>query len=551
MNNRGRGRGGRQGIPSLEWGNCPDGVGLLMSAAMKASNILKAFSCGLGVFLFSTLLAVAAEKDFAGYDQAFTLRQRMSDLVYRAEVKPHWLGDDRCWYRVQTGAETHEFVLVNPETGGREPAFDHARLAQALAKVTGQRERGDNLPLSNLDFSGTNSFAFSVAGKTWRCSLADYSLAAETEPATEEGAVRRLPSPRASVRTGEQTSLHFINRTTNDVKLFWMDPAGERQFYGLIPAGGEREQNTYAGHVWLVTTGAGDQVAVFESPDGGGDAVIGGDWRSGAENPRRNRRGRQRDAAVSPDGKWTAFIQDNNVFVRSLERGAGNAFALSTNGTAEIFYSGEFHWSPDSKKLVALQTTKGDGRKVYLVESSPKDQEQPKLLSYDYDKPGDKIPVPRPQLFDLAARSQIAVPDGLFTNAWSVDEIRWWPDSSRFTFLFNQRGHQTLRIVAVDAQTGIASAIVDERSGTFIDYSGKEFSQYLDTTHEIIWMSERDGWNHLYLYDAATGAVKNQITKGEWVVRGVDFVDETNRQIWFRAGGSCRGRIRTTSIFAG
>ncbi len=50
-------------------------------------------------------------------------------------------------------------------------------------------------------------------------------------------------------------------------------------------------------------------------------------------------------------------------------------------------------------------------------------------------------------------------------------------------------------------------------------------------------MSERDGWNHLYLFDAKTGAVKNQITKGEWVVRGVDRVDEEKRQVWFRAGG--------------
>jgi len=54
---------------------------------------------------------------------------------------------------------------------------------------------------------------------------------------------------------------------------------------------------------------------------------------------------------------------------------------------------------------------------------------------------------------------------------------------------------------------------------------------------EIIWASERDGWNHLYLYDGATGTVKNQITKGSWKVRGVDKVDEAARQVWFRASG--------------
>ena len=55
-------------------------------------------------------------------------------------------------------------------------------------------------------------------------------------------------------------------------------------------------------------------------------------------------------------------------------------------------------------------------------------------------------------------------------------------------------------------------------------------------------MSERDGWNHLYLYDGATGAVKKQITKGAWAVRGVVAVDEEGRQIWFSASGMYPGK---------
>jgi dipeptidyl aminopeptidase/acylaminoacyl peptidase len=159
------------------------------------------------------------------------------------------------------------------------------------------------------------------------------------------------------------------------------------------------------------------------------------------------------------------------------------------------------------------------------------------LQAIDYRKPGDHIPVDQPQLFDVAAHKQIPVSKELFSNPWSISDVRWEPDSKRFTFLYNQRGHQVLRIVAVDAGTGAAQPIVDEQSRTFIDYTDKVFSEYLDDTGEIIWMSERDGWNHLYLYDARTGRVKNQITKGAWVVRGVDRVDKEQRQIWFRAGG--------------
>ena len=170
--------------------------------------------------------------------------------------------------------------------------------------------------------------------------MADYSLAPDTNAVADESAsVRRLPAPRASLRTGDSVTLDFINRTTNDVKLFWIDPAGDRQNYGVIPGGGEHLQNTYAGHVWLVTSGAGDQLAVFEAGDNGGDAVIGGEQTFQRGNSRRRENGnsnhtRQRPAENSPDGKWSAFIRDNNVFVRDQ---SGAEFQLSTNGSRPRF----------------------------------------------------------------------------------------------------------------------------------------------------------------------------------------------------------------------
>jgi dipeptidyl aminopeptidase/acylaminoacyl peptidase len=66
---------------------------------------------------------------------------------------------------------------------------------------------------------------------------------------------------------------------------------------------------------------------------------------------------------------------------------------------------------------------------------------------------------------------------------------------------------------------------------------GRLYRYDVNDGNEIIWASERDGWEHLYVYDGVTGRVKNQITKGNWVVRNVDWVDQANRQIWFEAGG--------------
>jgi dipeptidyl-peptidase 4 len=248
----------------------------------------------------------------------------------------------------------------------------------------------------------------------------------------------------------------------------------------------------------------------------------------------RRRQGSPRSDS-SPDGKWQTFVKDHNLFLRRKE--SGEEFALSDEGTAADSYEPRAFWSPDSKKLVAIRTAKGDERKVYLIESSPRSQLQPKLHSYDYLKPGDKVAVSKPHLFDVEARKSVPVSDALFENPYSNEEYRWAADSKRFTFLFNQRGHQLLRLVAVDAETGEAKSLIEEKFPTFVDYSNKTYVQFFEKTDEILWMSERDGWNHLYLFDAPSGQVKYQITKGTWLVRGVDRVDEENRQIWFRAGG--------------
>ncbi|MFH0992346.1 MAG: DPP IV N-terminal domain-containing protein [bacterium] len=238
----------------------------------------------------------------------------------------------------------------------------------------------------------------------------------------------------------------------------------------------------------------------------------------------------------SPDNAWEAFIRNYNVFLRTKDT-LKKEFQLSYEGSEGEFYGPPFHWSPDSKKLMVWKTKPGYERRVQYVESSPKDQLQPKYSSRIYTKPGDVLPVDTPVLFNIEARKQTIVGNELFPNPYYNGDLKWWKDSRAFTFAYNQRGHQSYRIVEVDAQTGAARALINEEPKTFFDYSGKRYRYDVNDGVEIIWMSERDGWNHLYLYDGKTGKVKNQVTKGEWVVRGVERVDEEKRQIIFRASG--------------
>jgi dipeptidyl-peptidase-4 len=284
--------------------------------------------------------------------------------------------------------------------------------------------------------------------------------------------------------------------------------------------------------------------------------------RAEAREPPAPRFGRRRPepqagGARSPDGRFEVLLRGDNLFLRdsrmetlrqlSHDASPANSYARlrQRERAVELDYERpdpeppepEVYWAPDSRRFVAMRTRQGNERRVYLIESSPRDQLQPKLHSYPYLKPGDEIPVRKPRLFEAETCREIPLDDALFPNPWSIDPPRWSADGARFTFLYNQRGHQLLRLVGVDAMSGEARAIIDERSDTFIDYAGKRFIEHLEESAEIIWMSERDGWNHLYLYDARTGEVKNQITRGEWVVRGVERVDREGRQVWFRAGG--------------
>jgi dipeptidyl aminopeptidase/acylaminoacyl peptidase len=250
-------------------------------------------------------------------------------------------------------------------------------------------------------------------------------------------------------------------------------------------------------------------------------------------------------AQTSPDKKWEAVVENYNVVVRSPDR--KQRFVLSTDGSEGNFYElSSIKWSPDSTHLLAYRVQPGYRRMVHYIESSPATQLQPIYSEMEYTKPGDTLDLQQPVLFDVAGKREMALDNGLFPNPFELSTASWWKDSRGFTFEYNQRGHQVYRVIEVDAKTGKARTLIDEQSQTFIDYrplvpsqtdTGKKFRHDLADGKEIIWMSERDGWAHLYLVDGATGRIKRQITKGEWVVRAVDRVDEAKGQIWFEASG--------------
>jgi dipeptidyl aminopeptidase/acylaminoacyl peptidase len=402
--------------------------------------------------------------------------------VYRDKVTPHWFaGDSRFWYRNDLKNNTKEFILVDADKGTRALAFDHVKLAAALSKAAGGDYRADRLPFDEIDFDDdAKTVRFDANGKRWRCDLESYAC-------TEAGPPRKKNlQPDASEAATRRVSEaeRFLDATLESP---WVDDL-------------EREQ----------------AVAFLQQPK------------------------RDPDRVRSPDGKWTAIIKDYNIV---LQKADSDDIQLTKDGKSGLAYA-RLNWSPDSKTLVAFRVESGDRKEVHLIESSPPNGGRALLSSRPYELPGDKFTSYELHVFDIENRKDLPIDERKleFAAPYESPRIRWASNSETFTYQKTERGHQRFRLVEIDARTCKSRNLIDEKTDTFIWTAHTEdvsvpLVSWLQKSDEIIYVSEKSGWRHLYLIDAKTGKEKNAITKGDYVVRGIERIDEEKRQVWFRASG--------------
>jgi len=489
----------------------------------------------------------------ADYDRALSLVQRTENKVFRSRVRPEWFNPSNFWYRVDVGPGAVEFVQVNAATGERAPLIDLARAREAVSKALGAASPEASVLPENVQVEADGTHArFRMSGKRWRLRLGDHAVVADDRAEAPLPPVQGGRVPRRSRRTGEETSITFVNQTRDDAELYWLDTEGQRRPYGRLRPGQERTQHTFEGHAWLVADKLGNQLAVFEADATGRRAVI-EEGRAIMPPADVAKPAAPVPRGQSPDGKWLAFVEDHNLCLRPTAGGA--RVVLSRDGHATNAYSPDVTWAPDSSAVVARRVRQGGERIVHMIEAAPKGQLQPKLHQQRYLKPGDDLPKPVLRVFTVADKRQWDVADSLYPNPFTESgdiDIRWSPDGREFYFDYNQRGHQAYRILGVKVPTpgpiadvapvespGVVEprAVVDEASRTFIDWTNKTWREWLPQTGELLWMSERDGWCHLWLYDVATGRPTGQVTRGDWLVRRVEHVDAAARQVWFLAGG--------------
>ena len=422
--------------------------------------------------LFSTMNTQAQQTALTAADYARAekfMSYHTGPLVLRAGVRPNWLPDGRFWYRVAT-EQGHEFVLVDPVRGTRSPAFDHVKLAAALAAATGAKIGAYQLPFQQIEFAADGkTLSFTLAGN---------------------GGRRRLNC---------------------DVQ----------------------------GQQCTATELQGDKPLMAQSRGRGPGA----------------------DAmATAPDGKRVAFIRAYNLWVRDTS--TGQETQLTTDGVKDFGYATNnagwikseapvLAWSPDSKKIATFQH---DGRGVgemYLVNTQIG---HPKLEAWKYPLPGDeKIFMIERVVIDVDAAKVVRLKmpadphrstlcDHIVCGGVWAD-VQWSADSQQLAFVSTSRNHQEARFRLADPVTGAVRDVLEEKVETFFESgNGRVNWRYLSATNELIWFSQRDNWGQLYLYDAQTGKLKKQITRGAGNVTQLLRVDEQMRQLYFLGVGKEPGR---------
>jgi dipeptidyl-peptidase-4 len=250
--------------------------------------------------------------------------------------------------------------------------------------------------------------------------------------------------------------------------------------------------------------------------------------------------GKQLVPAFSPDNNKIAFVRSNNIFYRDLI--TGKEIQVTTdgqqnviiNGIADWVYQEEFafvqayQWSPDGKYIAYYRFDESEVPE-YTVQYFT--GLYPENYTYKYPKVGEKNAVVSIHIYEVASGNLVKVDLGTETNQY-VPRIKWTQDAATLCVFRMNRWQNTLELLLADVTTGKAKLMYKEVNDRYLEIN--DHLAFFNANKNFIWMSERDGYNHLYIGNVSDGKL-TQVTRGTWDVTDFYGMDEKNKQLFYQS----------------
>ena len=246
------------------------------------------------------------------------------------------------------------------------------------------------------------------------------------------------------------------------------------------------------------------------------------------------------EPTLSPDGKKIAYAKDNNLFVYDIASKTTTSITTDgkknsiINGITDWVYEEEFafvkafDWSADSKKIAFIRFDESEVPEFSM--SIFQKELYPKVETFKYPKAGEKNAVVSLHIYDVASQTKKDVNLGNY-NDFYIARMQWTNDANVLSAQVLNRHQDNLDLLFIDGTTAAAKVVLNEKDKAYIDVTDN--LTFLKD-NSFIWTSEKDGFNHIYLYDK-TGKLINQVTKGNWEVTNYYGFDEKTKTIFYQS----------------